>query len=152
MCDSSHILQVYSIVPLGNQAASSTMVKCPTQSHYPNTEPTSPCPMLIMPSARLRSDKYKFLSHWFDLTRVRNHVVNSEYSCLEISAVQYACKSWALPAEEQKAGNDVLLLYNTRPVVYNDLWSVCHLVYVWFMLSCLWESTYKRSFAAYWKE
>ena len=31
-----------------------------TQLHYPDTEPTSPCPILIMPSARLGSDKYQF--------------------------------------------------------------------------------------------
>ena len=41
----------------------------PTQSHY-RTEPTSPCPILMMPDARLGSDKYQFKSHWFNLTRV----------------------------------------------------------------------------------
>ena len=43
----------------------------PIQSHYPITESTSPCPILIMPSTRLGSDKYQFLSHCFDLTRIR---------------------------------------------------------------------------------
>ena len=44
-----------------------------TQSHYPDTEPTSHCLILIMPSAWLGSDKYKIISHWFDLTRFRSH-------------------------------------------------------------------------------
>ena len=33
------------------------------------TEPTSPCTILIMSSARLRSDEYQFKSLWFDSTR-----------------------------------------------------------------------------------
>ena len=36
-----------------------------------DTEPTSPCPILIMQSARLGSDKYQFLSHYLDLSRVQ---------------------------------------------------------------------------------
>ena len=42
----------------------------PTQVHYPDTERTSPGPILIMLNARLGSAKYPFLSHWFDSTRV----------------------------------------------------------------------------------
>ena len=41
------------------------------QSHYPDTELTSPCPILIMSNTRLVSDKYPFESHWFDSTRVQ---------------------------------------------------------------------------------
>ena len=41
--------------------------------HYPNTEPTSPYPILIKLSAWLRIHTYKFLNHWFDLTRVWTH-------------------------------------------------------------------------------
>ena len=33
----------------------------PTQSHYPGIEPSSSCPILIMPKAWLGSDKYKLL-------------------------------------------------------------------------------------------
>ena len=36
---------------------------------------TDPCPILVMPSARPGSDKYEFLSHWFDSTRARTHEV-----------------------------------------------------------------------------
>ena len=43
-----------------------------TQSHYPDTEPTSAFSILVMPSAFLGSDKYKWLSHWLDLTRCQN--------------------------------------------------------------------------------
>ena len=41
------------------------------QSHNPETEPTSPFPIQIMLSTCLGSDKYQFLSHWFDSTRVK---------------------------------------------------------------------------------
>ena len=44
----------------------------PTQSYYPDTEPTSPCPILIMSSACLGSDKYKLLRHSFDSTGTGN--------------------------------------------------------------------------------
>ena len=44
---------------LGNQAAS-TMTRYATQLYYPNSEPTSPCPALLMASARLGSDDYQF--------------------------------------------------------------------------------------------
>ena len=57
-CDSAHLWQLYSAASLEHQAAS-TVTCYPTQSHYPDTEPTSPCPMLIIPSARLESDKYQ---------------------------------------------------------------------------------------------
>ena len=46
-----------------------------TQSHYPDTEPTSLCPILIMPSAWLGTGKYQFKSHWFDSTGVKTHGV-----------------------------------------------------------------------------
>ena len=41
-----------------------------TQSHYPDNEPTSPCIILMVPSTWLGSNKYQFLSHWFDLTSI----------------------------------------------------------------------------------
>ena len=40
-CDSAHSWRLYSAVPLGDQATS-TMKCYPTQSHYPDTEPTCP--------------------------------------------------------------------------------------------------------------
>ena len=36
------------------------MTWCHTHSHYPDTEPTTPHPILLMPNARLGSDKYQF--------------------------------------------------------------------------------------------
>ena len=56
-CDSVHSWRFYSVAPLGHQATS-TMIGYPTELHYPDTEPTSPCRILIMPSARLGSDNY----------------------------------------------------------------------------------------------
>ena len=70
-CDSAHSWRFYSAAPLGNQTAS-TMTRFPTHSHYPDTDPTSPCPILIMPSTLLGSDKYPFdksllwLDHGFE--------------------------------------------------------------------------------------
>ena len=68
--DSAHSLRLHSVVPMGNQDAS-TMTWYPTQSHYLDTEPTSPYTILLIPNAWLGSDKYEFKNHWFDSTRVR---------------------------------------------------------------------------------
>ena len=46
----------------------STMTCYLTKSHYPDTESTSPCPILIMLSTWLGRDKYQFISHCFDST------------------------------------------------------------------------------------
>ena len=54
--DSADLLQLYSAAKLGDQAAS-TMTHFPLQSHYPSTELTSRCPILVMLSGRLSSDK-----------------------------------------------------------------------------------------------
>ena len=58
-CDSVHSGQLYSPASLGHQAAG-TITGYPTQSHYPNTEPTSPCLNLIMLSIGLGSTKYQY--------------------------------------------------------------------------------------------
>ena len=65
LCGSFNVIV---LPPLGDQATS-TMTWYPTQSHYPDTGQTSPCPILIMSSAWLESKKYQFLSHWFDSTK-----------------------------------------------------------------------------------
>ena len=43
------------------------MTRYSTQSHHPDTEPTY---ILLIPSAWLGSNKYQFLSHFFDSTSV----------------------------------------------------------------------------------
>ena len=60
---------------LGRKQQTSKTITCyPTQSCYLNIEAISPCPILIMPSTWLGSDKYKFdkslvwLDHAFNLT------------------------------------------------------------------------------------
>ena len=58
-CDSAQSWGLYSAASL-EQQATGTIICYTTQLHYPDTETTSPCPMLIMPSARLGSDKYQF--------------------------------------------------------------------------------------------
>ena len=59
--------------PLGPQATS-IITWYPTQSHYPNTVLTSPCPMLSMPSTSLGGDKYQFYKSldWIDRIRTPN--------------------------------------------------------------------------------
>ena len=73
-CDSTYSWRLHSAAQLGNQS-SNIMTGYPTKSHYPDTEPTSPFPVQIMLSAWLRSDKYTFLSHWSDSTKVRTREV-----------------------------------------------------------------------------
>ena len=58
-CDGTQSWWICCAGPLRNQAAS-TITWYPHQSHYPNTEPNSPCPILIIPSTWLGSDKYQF--------------------------------------------------------------------------------------------
>ena len=56
-CDSAHSWQLYSTASLDHQAAA-TMACYPTQSHYPD----SPCPILIMLSARrVTNINFKFI-------------------------------------------------------------------------------------------
>ena len=57
-CDSAHIWWIYSAAALRDQP-SDTMNQFPTQSYFPNTELTSPCFILLMPSARLGSVTYE---------------------------------------------------------------------------------------------
>ena len=47
----------------------------PTQSHYPDTLLTSPCPILLLSSARLDSDKYNFykLLAWLRWDSISQH-------------------------------------------------------------------------------
>ena len=70
ICDSAHSWWLYSASPLGKQAIS-TMTWFPTQSHYLDAEPTSPCPILIMQITRLGSNKYQFVNHSFVSTALR---------------------------------------------------------------------------------
>ena len=74
ICDNARSWRLYSVSPLGDQDAS-TMTWYFSQSHYRYSEPTSPCPILIMLSAWLGYDKYHFLRHSFDLTRVQTRKV-----------------------------------------------------------------------------
>ena len=49
-----------------------------SQSHHSITEPTSPCPFLIMPSFWWGTDMYTPLSHWVDLTRIHSWQFESD--------------------------------------------------------------------------
>ena len=49
-CDSAHSWWLYSTPPLGDQATN-IMTWYPSQSHYPDSEWSSPCPIVIIPRA-----------------------------------------------------------------------------------------------------
>ena len=66
-CAKTHSWTLYSAAPLENRAIS-IMTWYPTQSHYPDIEATSPCPVLIRPNTWLGSDNYNLISHWFEST------------------------------------------------------------------------------------
>ena len=68
--DNVHSCRFHSAAPLRDQSTR-TIMWYPTQSHYPDTEPMRRCPILIMLSAWLGSDKHGFLKHWFNSTRVK---------------------------------------------------------------------------------
>ena len=59
-CDSTYSCLLYSASLMGGKKQA-TSQHDPTQSHYPDAEPTSSCPILIM--------------HWFDSTRTQTHEV-----------------------------------------------------------------------------
>ena len=69
-CYSANSWRPFSAATVGDKA-SGTMTRYPIQSHYAVTEPTSPCPNLIMPRSWPGSDKNQRLRHWFVSTRVR---------------------------------------------------------------------------------
>ena len=64
---SAHSWWLYSATPLRNQATA-IMTLWLTQSHYPDAEPTSPFPILIMLSARLGTSMYQSVKSlvWLD--------------------------------------------------------------------------------------
>ena len=57
--DSAHSWERHISTPQGNQATV-TISRYPTHSHYPDIETTSLCPILIMLSTRIGSDKNQF--------------------------------------------------------------------------------------------
>ena len=59
-CDSAHLRQLYSVASLGHQATG-TMTFYPSQSQYPDTEPTSPYPILIMLNTGLGSINFQVI-------------------------------------------------------------------------------------------
>ena len=93
-----HSWWLFSIALLGNQATS-TLSQCPTQWHYPDTELVCPCPMRIMPSAMMGSDKYKFLQIigltqlWFELPFFHTGSLHYTKSATA-SGFKGTCYSW----------------------------------------------------------
>ena len=67
-CGNAHSWRLYNAAPLRDQTTSTWY---PIQSHYPDIGPTSACPILLMLSAWLGSDKHKYFRHWFGFTSVQ---------------------------------------------------------------------------------
>ena len=63
-CNSVYTGRLYSAVPMGNHATD-TMTWYSSQLHSPNTEPSSPCPTLLMLSDMLGSEKYQLCKSLF---------------------------------------------------------------------------------------
>ena len=71
ICNSAHSWSLYSVASLRDQATTTnTMTQHPTPSHYPVTHPPNYCPILIMLSVWVGSNKFQFLNHWFHLTTI----------------------------------------------------------------------------------
>ena len=71
-CNNAHSWWLYSTVPLGNQTIN-TMTLYQTELHYPDTDTTSPCPILLLLNTWLEATCINSLSHWLDATRVQSH-------------------------------------------------------------------------------
>ena len=111
--------QGHFIVLLHWEITISTMTWYPTRSHYPDNEPTSPCPILIMLSAWLQSDKFQFSSHWFDSTTVRTHEARISRSAKTRTEVLLALEA---------ALAKVILLYESKTEIIKRLGRVVELV------------------------
>ena len=62
----------YSVAQLGNQVVADTMTWFWTQSHYPDTELAGPWFILVIQSARLGCDKYRFCKSFVWLGQLSN--------------------------------------------------------------------------------
>ena len=58
-CERTYSWRFYSAAHWRNHTHTA-MTQFQIESHYPDTELTSPCCSLLMPSSRLGTDKYKF--------------------------------------------------------------------------------------------
>ena len=109
----------YSAAPLGDQAPI-TMICYPTQSHYSDTEPTSPCPIIIMPSTWLGSDKFQFYKFdstrfWiFEVRRSENPKLGD--GCSTHLAIPSGLHGWALNNSKRTC---CLKLYRLWPVTFD---------------------------------
>ena len=63
-----------------------------TQTHYPNSEPTSHCSYSFMLHAEPRCSKYQFYSLWLDLTEAWSH--NLPHSRPACWPLHHRCISW----------------------------------------------------------
>ena len=79
-CGSVQLWRLYSAATQGVQPTA-TMNQYPTQSHYPDTELTSPCPILVISNATLRSEKYQFCKPLAWLVRISNPPPSTWEAC-----------------------------------------------------------------------
>ena len=62
---------IMTLVPLEDKTAS-TIIRYPTEAHYPDTVQTSLGPILLMLSTRLGSTNINVVSHWFNSTGIQS--------------------------------------------------------------------------------
>ena len=88
-----------------------TMTWYPAQSHYPDTELTSHCPILLMSSTRLGSDKYPFYNSLFLLDLELNYrSATHEARALPIRPPHLVLHKWQNAANRRDCWIQVLLL------------------------------------------
>ena len=108
--------RLYSTAPRGDQATLQIpWPNFPTHSHNPDTEQTSPCPIQVMASAKLGSDKCQFCKlvrfGWDSnfcpstreakrLERLCHHIRFSDWhiACQFVSSMQYVTIKYATPS------------------------------------------------------
>ena len=95
ICDSAHSWWFNSAAPLGNQAPG-TMTRNPTQSHYLNMELTSSCSILLVPYARLGSDKYQFYEPLISLDREPISRTLGPHSTDSVTAPDIQCDRYSV--------------------------------------------------------
>ena len=106
------------------------MKRYPTQSHYPDTELTSPCPILLMPTTKLGSDKYQFYKSlvWLDYEpKSQTRDLNSATAQHIISGCVQTCDTahiWQLYraslVERSKGSHDLISCSVTFILILSD--------------------------------
>ena len=128
-CHSTHSWQLYSVAPLRNQTGS-TMTQYPVQSHYPDTEPTSPSPILLRPSTMLGSNKHQFYKSpvWLDWVLNSQSLAREAPCFTNLATTQSLLKKRSDNQSGAQSTNQSALWVQTEVTLTGDGWR-------WFLLA-----------------